>query len=233
MVFRISHPHIEGFFQSSKPLFYRVLFDTEEMEDLFSYLPSFALYNVSKLALEKEIIFSKKQFLEGYALYVKGLKKGDFSHLTLSKSLFSAVLSSTPKSFYAMEVKEKLLLKMLEPTIQLSLHRFNFCKENKTFHSMVSGKELVSWGLQFSYPTLYSNSKKGDVIKTMKQKPFPNNLLFRSLMRFIRSKSDPVFFLVDGERINGQMRLGKNCFSWIHTYKSLNEQGLEVERRKK
>ena len=231
-MFRISHPHIEGFFQASRPLFCRVLLDVKEMEELFSYLPPFVFYNVSQLVSKEAFCFSKQEFLEGYRHYVNILKEGKAFCFSLLKPLFSAVLSSTETSLYAMKVKEKYLIKKLEPTIQLSLHHFSFCKESKICHSMVNGKEVISWGLQFSYPTLYSNSKKGKVIEIMKQKTFPNNLLFRILRRFIRSRSQPVFFWVDGHRINSHMRLGNNCFKWIDTYKHLSQQGLKIEKKK-
>lgn len=226
--FRVSHPREEGVFQASKWLTYRVLLGAEELADLFASLPSFSLYNVSEIVKHEEGTFSKEMFLSEYAAYIEALKRG--SVYTLPKALFSCALSATPEAFYAMDVKKGIILKILKPVVQLSLHHFTYTPMNQSFHWMVHSQESVSWGLQFSYPQLYSNSMKGDVVELMKQQEDPNTCLFRTLMKWMRRNSRPIPFFIEGKRVNVEARLGETCFDWINTHPHLQEKNLIIQR---
>jgi len=226
--FRISHPKKEGAFQASKWFSYRVLLDETEMEDLFATLPPFSLYNVSEIVDLSTATFSKEEFLSQHASYIQSLKEGCL-HIP-SKALFSSAMSATTDAFYAMDVKKGIILKLLEPVIQLSLHHFTYAPENHSFHFMVHSQESISWGLQFSYPQLYSNSEKGDVIEVMKDHSFPNTALFRALMKWMRNHSRPIPFLIEGRRVHVEARLGNQCFEWIHKHPELKEKNLIIQK---
>ena len=226
MNYRISHPKEEGTFQASKWFSYRVLLDEVEMQDLFAFLPAFDLYNVSEIVSPEEAIFSKEDFLSEYARSIQALKNGEV--YTPPKALFSSALSATPDAFYAMDVKKGVILKILTPVIQLSLHHFTYAPENQSFHFMVHGRESIQWGLQFSYPQLYSNSIQGDVIEVMKERTYPNTELFRSLMKWMRNSSRPVPFLIDGQKKHVEARMGIQCFDWIEKHPQLKEKGLVI-----
>ncbi|MCB1067570.1 MAG: hypothetical protein KDK56_05235 [Simkania sp.] len=224
--FRVSHPKEEGVFQASKWFSYRVLLDESEMVDLFAFLPPFALYNVSEIVPLEEAVFSQEDFLNEYAKSAQALKNGEV--YTPPKALFSSALSATSEAFYAMEVQKGVILKILQPVIQLSKHHFTYAAENQSFHFMVHSQESIQWGLQFSYPQLYSNSMQGDVVEVMKEQTYPNTILFRALMQWMRNHSRPVPFLINGQRKNVEARLGKRCFSWIESHPQLKEKGLVV-----
>lgn len=227
--FRISHPKKEGVFQASKWFSYRVLLDSFEMEDLFFSLPPFSLYNVSEIVSPAEAVFSHQDFLEAYTSHIQALKKGVIEDPP--KAMFSSAMSSSNDVFYAMDVKKGVILKLLQPVIQLSIHHFTYSPERKAFHFMVHSQESVSWGLQFSYPQLYANSIKGDVIEVMKDRSLPNTILFRALMKWMRNNSRPSPFLIEGRRVNVEARLGNQCFEWINEHPGLKEQNLEIQRR--
>lgn len=224
--FRISHPSKEGTFQASKWLCYRVLLDAVEMESLFSTLPVFNLYNVSEIVTLRRAIFSHDVFLHQYASYIAALKQG--SIYQPPNALFSSAISTTPDTFYAMNVKQGFILKLLQPVIQLSLHHFTYTPDNHSFHFMVHSQESIQWGLQISYPQLYANSVQGDVIEVMKDRSYPNTTLFRVFMKWLRNFSRPAAFLIEGKKIYIKARIGNSCFNWIKQHPQLKEKGLMI-----
>lgn len=225
--FQVSNPKEAGLFQASKWLSYRVLLDEDEMEDLFAYLPLCELYNVSEIIDPSRPLFSKEQFLKEYSSYIRALKKGE--GYPLNKPLFSAALSATHETFYAMEIPQKgIILKIQKPVIQLSLHHFIYSPLNNSFHFMVCSQESVSWGVQFSYPQIYSNSKQGDIIEVLKDKGHPNTPLFLALKTWMRNHSRPTPFLIDGKRVNIEPRIGSRCFPWINEHPGLKKNNLKV-----
>jgi len=224
--FRISHPKEEGMFQASKWISFRVLLDETEMESLLNTLSPFSFYNVSEIVQPDQAIFSASTFLSEYTTYVQALKKGTIYQPP--KALFSSVISREPEALYGMDVKKGIILKILKPVVQISLHHFNYSPEDHSFYFMVHSKEAIQWGLQFSYPQLYSNSRTGDVIEVMKDHSYPNTELFRSLRKWMRGSSRPVPFLCDGKRVNVEARIGNGCFDWIDQHPQLKEKGLAL-----
>ncbi|MCB1080336.1 MAG: hypothetical protein KDK69_00810 [Chlamydiia bacterium] len=229
---KLSHPKEEGLLQASKWLSHRALVDVREMQDLLESLPPFAIYNVSELVSLQTARISVENFLAKYIDYVTSLKAGVFVDETPFKPTFSCVFSASPKALYAMKAKEgQYIIKPLEPVVQLSFHHFIFSREQLQFHSMVHSQEAVSWGLQFSYPQLYSNSLKGDVIEVFKDPENPNTKLFQTLAKWMRSATTPVPFLLDDKKIHATFRIGKECFPWIDAHPHLPSSGLKVARQ--
>lgn len=226
MTIRISRPEDEGILQASKWLSFRVLLDEDELENLLSSLPPFAFYNVSNLVTLSAASFSLQDFLSAYRTYITSIKQGKSPEVL--KPLFSSVMTTTEESLYAFPAKaDKYILKPLFPVVQLSHHHFSFSPENQTFHSMIHSQNAISWGLQFSYPQIFSNSIKGDVIEVLKNPEMPNTDLFRTLSKWMRHYSRPTPFYYQGKRINATFRIGKQCLSWIHQVRALEP--LEVK----
>lgn len=225
--FRISHPNKEGTFQASRWISYRVLLDDIEMEDLLFSLPPFSFYNVSEIIDPKGGVFSRKDFLREYRLYIGSLKRGELYRLP--KPMFSSAMSATSEAFYAMDVKKGVILKLLKPVIQLSLHHFTYSSQDQAFHFMVHSQKSITWGLQFSYPGLYSNSVKGDLFEVMKEHAFPNTALFKRIVKWMRHHSRPTPFLIKEKRVNIEARLGLKCFSWIGNHPELGKNHLEIQ----
>lgn len=224
-----SHPKVEGVMQASKWLSHRALLDVREMEALFKSLPPFSIYNVSELVDLEEAIIPREKFLSKYIDYVTSLKAGLIPDEKELKPYFSAALSCTNDSLYAIEAKEgKFIIKPKEPVVQLSFHHFTFAEEHNAFHSMVHSKRAVTWGIQFAFPQLYSNSIKNDIVEVYKNSEFPNTELFKALAKWMRGQTTPAPFKVGGLPINATFRLGKECKSWIHAHAQLETVGLSV-----
>lgn len=219
---RLSHPKVEGILQASKWLSHRALLDSGEMESLLSSLPPFSIYNVSELVDLHETQISIDDFLVRYVDYIATIKAGllpDEAHL---KPYFSAAFSARPEALYAMKVKEgKYIIKPIEPVIQLSLHHFTFSEEQMAFHSMVHSKDAVTWGLQFSYPQLYSNSINSDLVEVYKDKENPNTQLFQTLAKWMRAHTTPTPFHLGEKPLNATFRLGKRSHVWARLHPQL------------
>ncbi|MEM8727908.1 MAG: hypothetical protein AAGE99_04280 [Chlamydiota bacterium] len=226
---QLSHPKVEGVMQPSKWLSHRALLDVREMEALFKSLPPFSIYNVSELVALEEALISHEQFLSKYIDYVTSLKAGLIPDEKELKPYFSAAFSCTGDSLYAIELKEgKCIVRPKKPVVQLGLHHFTFSEEDHAFHSMVHSKRGVTWGIQFAFPQLYSNSIENDVVEVYKNSRFPNTELFKTLAKWMREKTTPTPFKVRDRPIHATFRLGKGCRSWIHTHAQLETVGLSV-----
>ena len=226
---KLSFPKIEGMLQASKWLSHRALLDSSEMAALLESLPPFSIYNVSELVPLGGARISFEDFLVKYIDYVAGLKAGVSLDETAIKSTFSCVFSASSKALYAIKIEEdQYIIKPIKPVVQLSLHHFIFSPENCRFHSMVHSKNSVSWGVQFSYPQLYSNSLEGDVFEVFKDGDNPNTQLFRALAKWMRKNAPPAPFFSNEKKIHATFRLGKGCFSWINAHPHLADAGLEV-----
>ncbi len=226
---QLSHPKVEGVMQASKWLTHRVLLDVREMESLLNSLPTFSIYNVSELVNLEKAVISHEEFLSKYIDYVTSLKAGLLPDEKTLKPYFSTALSATKSSLYAIEAKGgKHIIKLKEPVVQLSLHHFTFSSEHNAFHSMIHSKTAVSWGIQFSFPQIYSNSIQNDVIEVYKKSDFPNTDLFKTLAKWMRANTIPAPFKLGDIPINASFRLGKRCKSWIHHHSKLQSVGLSV-----
>ena len=225
MKIRISHPQDEGFLQASKWLTFRVLLGIEELSGLIDALPPFFIYNSSKLTPFSETLIEAQAFKEGYCHYLKSLEKGDFIR---APSCFSTIWTTLESSVYAFEVKKgQFIIKPTLPPVQLSHHQFSFSHNNQTFHSMLHSLESIPWGLQFSYPQIFSNSLGGEVVEVLKNQGMPNTALFLALSKWMRKETRPTPFLYEGKRLNAIFRIGKNSLKWAE--KHLNMAPLRIK----
>ncbi|NGX46314.1 MAG: hypothetical protein K940chlam2_01503 [Chlamydiae bacterium] len=216
---RISTPEVEGTLHVSKALKSQLLLDAEEMRALFDHLPPFALFNVSQPVPLEKVRFD--DFLEKYAVYVEGIKQGALIDEAPLRPYFSALLATDPSALYAQEVAGgRVLVRPLEPVVQLQGHHFLFSEEQKKFLPAVRGQGSITWGIQISCPQLYQDPKTQEVKKV--ERDVPNAALYHTLARWLRSHTLPTPFLFEGERLNAPIRLGKRCFAWINNHPQLN-----------
>ena len=226
---RLSTPKEEGLIQASKWLSHRALLDVSEVEALLSALPPFEIVNVSQVVYPEECIISKEDFLVKYVDYVTSLKAGLIPDITHFKPYFSAAFSATSDAFYAMEAKEgKIIARVKTPVVQLSFHHFTFSHEELSFQSMVHSKSAISWGLQFAYPQLFSNSLNNEVIEVYKDDTYPNTPLFKTLAKWMRAHTTPTPFVVEGKPLNATFRLGKKSQKWAHSHPQLKGARLSL-----
>ena len=226
---RVSQPEIEGVVQASKYLFCRALLDAKEMEALLRSLPPFSIYNVSELVDFQSGKLTQEDFLAKYIDYVATIKAGLIPNEKVFKPYFSASFSATSEALYAMKIQEgKYIIKPKEPVVQLSLHHFTYCFERQKFHSMIHSEESITWGIQFSFPQIYANSKTGDIIEVYKDKNNKNATLYKALSKWIRAYTTPTPFRIEGELRNATFRLGKESVAWAKHHPQLEAHRLSL-----
>jgi hypothetical protein len=204
----------------SKTLKVPVLLDTSEMESLLNALQKPYFYLVQGICGKDEGILSSTDFVSIYGEYVERLKKGEKIAQNEFRAPFSAALSASSDSLYAIPVEgERRIIRAKLPVVQLQPNRITFSNEDKTFRTQLYGEGGMEWGVQFSYPLLYQDPVTQDILDVDSR--FPNSDLFRALQRWIRHNTLPTPFIVEGVRMNVPIRLGKNCFSWIGSHPEL------------
>ncbi len=221
---RISHPSQEGVLSVSKWLKHQVLLDPEEMEDLLHHLPPFFCCLIGQVVNERTAFMSLQDFLEKYTVYINALKRGE-----ILPPHFTSIWTTSLDEVYALKVGvEKFILKPLKPTVQLQSHLFYYSTLDQKFHPMTMSKESISWGIQFSYPQIFEDPKTHLYSKVSNTPQFPNTELFLKLGRWLRAFTMPTPFLVEGNKVNVPIRIGKKVFSWIEHHPQLREKGLKV-----
>ena len=229
---RISHPQKEGILYASHHRIYRVLLDVNELIALLGYLSPFVIYNVSQIVTLSQSEFSQKNFIDAYRYYLNCLKQGQVEILKEHAPLFSSIFTTTHQALFGMPVGEKgLIIRPILPVLQLASYQFYYDGIYRRFHSMVKRPESLSWGLQFSFPQTFADPKTGEIKKVLHDETFFNTLLFKRLMKWMRTYTLPVVFSIEEQRVCAPFRLGKMCFNWIDTYVGLQERGLVVKKR--
>lgn len=226
---RISKPELEKPMQASKWLACPALIDAEEMQSLIDSLPKFYIFLTSCVTKQHEGCISQTEFLETYSNYITTLQQGQLPDEVLYRHFFSSVFTVTADALYAVLVgNEEQLIRVAQPTVQLQPHRMGYSKADGKFRSKTFGADSITWGIQFSYPQLYKDNQTQEVHEVGIAPHFPNTQLFRDIQRWVRYNTMPTPFLVENQRINIPMRIGKNCLSWINRHPQLIQQGMQV-----
>jgi hypothetical protein len=226
---RISQSSEEGKFSVSKWLKHQVLLDFAEMEELCRHLAPFNFYNVSEITSLEDLELSQEQFLKSYQEYLEMLKAGKNPLDRQIQRHFSCAITVDPNTLYAQTIQtDKYMAKPLKPLVQMQQHRFFHSKDAGAIHPMVMSRESIHWGVQFSYPQIFLDGATGTFSKVSNEGVFPNTALFTKLVKWLRSNTAPTTFLWEDKKISTSLRLGKQCFSWIHNHTQLKEQGINV-----
>jgi hypothetical protein len=206
-----------------------LLLDFQEMENLLQQIPPFKVYDVQKVTATDEGIYAPGYFLDKYGAYVTYLKRGEIPPLSEFRSIFSAVWSVTEEAISSMPApKERRLLKATQPSVQTQINQIRYAAEEKVFRTQVYSSDSICWGIQIGFPHLFLNPETFEASKT---RDFPNMALFSAIQRWVRSGTLPTPFLVNGERINSPIRIGKECLPWIASHPQLKGQGIAIDRR--
>lgn len=214
MILHISDPETEGVFQASKWLKIQVLLDAIELKELIETLGSFWIFQIGSIGSGEPM--NREALLSEYQQLVEELKKG-----ISPKSMKAVVFVDDLDALWLQKVgEEKYLTKISKPVVHVQTHFFTYSEGN--FRSMSMGTTSIFWGLQFSFPGLYQDPK------TMEFHQARLGALFRKIQLWIREKTRATPFLVDVHKINSSMRIGKKCFSWIHSHPQLIAQNIKI-----
>lgn len=220
----------EGDLRVSKYLQSQILISSKEIEALFETLGSFKIFLAGSIEEKGKGNISKGQFLNCYSDYVDALQKGEIPDTVHYRKLFSGIFTTSLETLYAIEMDGgRELIRTIRPVVQLQAHSLGYSLREGKFRPMVLGKESILWGIQFSYPQIFQDSKTDEIKKVMVEEEFSNTKLFKKLQSWIRHYTRATPFLVKGSKINASMRLGKDCFSWINDHPQLVRKQISVE----
>jgi hypothetical protein len=224
---QLSQQAPEGTFSVSKWLKHQVLLDSSEMEELCRHLATFHFFNVSEIKPLQDLELSLEQFLKSYQEYIDVLKDGRIPLDRQIQRHLSCALTTDANTLYAHVIgAEKYMAKPLKPLVQMQQHRFFPSKTAGTINPMVMSHESIHWGVQLAYPQIFFDGALYS--KVSDETLFPNTALFTKLVKWLRAQTVPTTFLWDDKKISTPIRLGKQCFSWIHHHKQLKEQGIAI-----
>lgn len=224
MTLRISSPALEGTYQGSKYLKHQVLCDSVELAQLFSCLGSFWIYPLTGLVDGNPI--DPAFFLKEYSSWIEELKLGRVPSDVALRLLLAAALTAESNALWKQEVpRGRYLIKMAKPVVQIQAHFFTYSPIDEVFRPMTMGSGSIFWGLQFSFPQIYQEPKTMEFLEVDES---PNTELFQKIKQWVRDATRATPFVVDEKRTNVPIRLGKNCFSWIHNHAQLVQQGISV-----
>lgn len=217
--------------RASKWLNVQALLDEDEMERLLRELKDISLFNAGIVTSPGEEKMGLSDFLKTYSAYVEALKNGKIPDSAAYRVAFSAAMTCANDHAVVETIgPSRQIVRIVKPVVQLQAHTFGFSELDRSFRPMIRGENAVSWGLQFSYPQLYENSVTKQAEKTLHDRTsFPNSAVFHSLQRWMRQETLPTPFVVDGQRTNSPIRIGKMCFPWINNHPQLHSKGIGVQ----
>jgi len=225
MALQLSQPEIEGAYEAAKWLKVPVLADVAEFASLFQRLGDVGLYLLGVPGSESSLQISLSAFLASIEEWTKLLQTGGAPTMADCRSTLASALTCDSTCLWMQRLSDgRSLVKIRRPVIQLQAHFFSVDCEEKRFHSMVLGKESIFWGIQFSYPQIFMESGTPRKVDGS----FTNSALFQEIRRWARDETRATPFLLDGEKINVPIRLGKSCFSWIARHPQLKKRNLGV-----
>ena len=224
MTLRISTPQSEGLYQGSKYLKYQVLCDAEELQKLLTRLGPFSIYLLTGIGDGEPV--SPAYFLEEYGSWIDGMKRGGLPTDAELRRLLAAAWTAEGDALWKQQVSgNRFLIKMAKPVVQVQAHFFTYSPIDAVFRPMTMGSASIFWGLQFSFPQIYQDPKTMEFHEVDES---PNGELFQGIKQWVRDETRPTPFVAAGRRTNVPIRLGKNCFPWIHRHPQLIEQKIGV-----
>ncbi len=213
--------------QVSKWLSCPLLIDELEMKELLDFIVPFEIFIASGLMPHGEGLITREEFLDCYAQYVHSLRRGILPNDPRMPRYFSSVFTRSREALYVVHIDEnRQIIKVDQPVVQLQMHRISLGSDRK-IRSNTLGENNICWGIQFSYPQLYQNAEM-QVITIRESDDFPNSALFKSIQKWMRSSTVATPFIVDQQKVNLPIRLGKACFAWINNHPQLKAAGLQI-----
>lgn len=216
----ISTPEKEGVYQGSKWLKIPMLLGKEEMSSLLASLGRVWIFPLTGLTDGKNIDLTV--FVEEYGRWIEDLKRGVLPKEEDLRKILAAAITDDLDALWLQEVKGRYLVKIRRPVIQMQVHFFTYSSMDGEFRSMSMGPDTIFWGVQCSFPQIYQDPK------TMEIQEVETGALFRKMQLWVREHTRATPFIVEGKKIHVPIRLGKECFSWIHRHPQLQMRGWGV-----
>lgn len=224
MTLKTSTPALEGVYQGSKYLKFQVLCDAEELRVLFDAVEPCWIFPLTGVGDGKAI--EKERFITEYSTWIDGLKVGKMPSDVDLRRILAAALTVELDALWKQEVPGgRFIVKMAKPVVQVQAHFFTYSDLDGVFRPNTMGAKNIFWGLQFSFPQIYQDPKTMELLEVEES---PNAELFQKIKLWVREYTRATPFVVGGKKTNVPIRLGKNCFSWIHNHPQLIEQGIDV-----
>jgi len=222
---KISNPETMPPYQAGKWLEIRLLIDIDEMQSLIQAIRPIFIFRIGKIVDSEMGIVSVEDFLASYKKYIEYLRNSQIP----DKEPFTLAFTKDSNDLYALPVgKEKYVIKIARPAIQVLPHSFRYSSADRKIRSMSLGTDAITWGIQISFPQLFENPASGEIEKTLHNDEHPNGFCFRNLQKWIRIHTCTTRFKVDEEVITTSIRLGKQCYSWIHRHPQLKSIKIAV-----
>ena len=209
--------------QATKWLKLPLFLDASELQALFDYLGQIAIIPLSGVFPKGKEELSFSNYIALYSQYLERLHKGDYSDP--DKKLITA-WTLDPQDVEERQVATGFLVKPLRPVIQVQPYWLNYSETDGKFHEMAFSKESLAWGLLFSFPQLFQESKTLDIVK-VKEPEFPNAGLFKALQRFSREATLPTPFTTPAGQVNFPARIGKKMLPQAALMPQLQSKGLK------
>lgn len=214
--------------EASKWLDIQALLSTEEMEKLFAHLQPFQIFLTGTVTPLGQGEISSHAFLQGYRSYVDAIRSGQIPDMAHYRALFSTVFTLSPDHLNVLQVgNDRQLMRVMKPVVQLQPHSMGYSEYDGKFHSKVYGESCINWGIQFSYPQLFSEPQTKEILKVVESPDFPNTALFKALQRWMREHTVPTPMQTPTGPLNLPVRLGKECLPWINNHPQLKSKNLQ------
>lgn len=207
---KISTVQKEGELRCSKWLKTAFLLDREEMGDFWEVLAScFVVSPIQKVSKEKWQV-SKDHFFTQYETYLSWLRsEEEFPPAALCKE-FTLMLSAALDAFYAVGLSSDFfLIKARSPVVQLQMYHCFISRFDRKIYSMAMNADSFTYGLQISYPQIYEEPHTGQFKKLLLEEDFPNTILYKKIIQWIRHNTKPEIFLLGEEERVAPFRIGK------------------------
>ncbi len=191
-------------YRVSKSLTCALLLDPKEFERFSSDLGDFYLFETGDLLSSIED-YKKRIFCSTYREYFESLSSQSI------RKVPTFLLTANPNDVYAFEARaDKYIIYPRYPVIQVREHHFTVASDGE-IHPMVFGKDAVSFGLIFSYPQIFYDTKEKKIVEVFKEKDLPNTILFKKIQLWAREYTKPARFIINGTKVNATFRIGKEC----------------------
>ncbi len=220
---RVSSVEKEGTYQASKWLKIPMLLDGMEMKSLFDFLGQHWIFPMTGFSDGSSI--PTAFFVSEYAGWIEGLKQGITPKDADLRRVLASALTGDLDSLWLQPIasrENQYLVKVSQPVVQMQAHFVHFSSVDGEFRSMSISKESIFWGIQCSFPQVVQDPKTMDICQI---KP---DRIFLMIREWVRENTRPTPFLIEGEKKNVPIRLGKQCFSWIHHHPDLQARGLKI-----